>query len=115
MPWSELGIRFLVGLVSVSFACGLYASALLWVGGHFKGNLKVAISLLVYLVMAAFLGWALLSVLAAASEPAVRQRWAYLGGVLIAWIAMVTPGFVYVGCFKLAQLRQAGFFLPRSR
>lgn len=115
MPWSELGVRFLIELLSVSVACVLYASALLWIGGRFKGILKIAISLAAYLVMAAVLGFSLLSVLSAASEPAVRQSWDYLGIVIVSWAVMVAPGFIYIGRFKLPQLQQAGFFSPRGR
>lgn len=115
MPWAELGTRFLIGLVGVSIACGFYVAALLWIGGRFNGILKISASLAVYVVMAAGLGLALLFVLASAPEPAIRQNWGYLGIVMALWAAMLAPGFLYIGRFKLAQLRQAGFFLPRSR
>jgi Na+/melibiose symporter-like transporter len=104
-----------VGLGSVLIASVAYVSALLWIARHFRGGLKIAISLFVYVLMSVVLFLSLLNILGVSPDPAMRQNWGYLVTVLITWVVMVAPGVIYIVHFKLSQLQRAGFFLPRGR
>jgi len=69
----------------------------------------MAVSLVVYLLVAGAIGTGLLFVLGSAPDLEVRQSWKYVATVLAAWALIVTPGILYVRK-HLRRLQSMGFF-----
>ena len=112
MPWQELAFRTGASLVGISVTVWLYVHALRFVGLHFGGALKVAVSLLVYLLVAAAIGAGLLYVLGSAADTATRQTVPYMLCVLLSWGIVSAPGIIYLRR-QLPMLRAMGYFSPK--
>ena len=83
MPWQELIIRTGISLVVFTATAWLYVHALLFVGRNLKGTGKVAVSMGIYVVVAAAIGGALVYVLGSAADVATRQSAPYIASVVL--------------------------------
>jgi hypothetical protein len=112
MPWQELAIRTGISLVAFTVTAWLYVHALRFVGRHLKGAGKVAVSLGIYVLVAAAMTGALGFVFGSANDVATRQSASYIAAVLICWVVVACPGLVYLRS-HFRELRALGFFLSR--
>jgi hypothetical protein len=109
MPWQELALRTGASLVGVSVTLWIYVHALCLIGVHFNGVRKIAASLVIYLLVAAAVGAALLYVLGAAPDTPTRKTVPFMACVLLSWAIVSAPGIIYLRR-RLPMLRAMGYF-----
>tara|TARA_R110001599_G_scaffold351322_1_gene582905 strand:- start:125 stop:499 length:375 start_codon:yes stop_codon:yes gene_type:complete len=110
MVWQILLI-VVVGVPGAFLATLGYVGALLSIAKHFSGAIKMLIALPVYVLYSVVLVAPLFYMLGQ-FRPEIQASNLYFAGVLLAWAVVVIPSVVYLGKYRIYELRRAGYFLP---
>lgn len=101
-----------VGLPLILLAVYVYVETLLFVARVSSGFMKVLLGLAVYAVAAVVLVAPLLGLLAIASPVLQASDWG-IALPLAGYVLIIWPGIYYLSVVRIAELRRAGYFLPR--
>lgn len=110
MVWQILLI-VVVGVPGALLATLGYVGALLSIAKHFSGAIKMLMALPVYVLYSVVLVAPLFYMLGR-FRPEIQASNLYFAGVLLAWTVVVIPSVVYLGKYRIYELRRAGYFLP---
>ncbi len=110
MGWQMLFI-VVVGMPAAFLATLGYVGALLSIAKCFSGAVKMLIALSVYVLYSVLLVAPLFYMLGQ-FRAQIQASNLHFAGVLLAWAVVVIPSVVYLGKYRLYELRRAGYFLP---
>ena len=101
-----------IGMPLMLIAMSVYIHLLLGIAKVFRGILKFALGLAVYLIFGAVLVSPFFY-LASENQPAIQESTYIFVSVLLSYVLIVAPAFYYLGKVKIKELQRAGYFLPR--
>ncbi|MBE94268.1 MAG: hypothetical protein CMG89_04320 [Marinobacter sp.] len=110
MIWQIL-LVVVVGVPGAFLATLGYVGALLRIAKHFSGALKFLIALPIYILYSVVMVAPLIYMLGQ-FRSGIQSSNLYLAAVLVAWAVVVIPSVVYLGKYRVHELRRAGYFLP---
>ena len=110
MVWQIL-LVVVVGVPGAFLATMVYVGALLRIAKHFSGAIKMLIALPIYVLYSVVLVSPLFYMLGQ-FRPEIQASNLYYAGVLFVWAVVVIPSVVYLGKYRIYELRRAGYFLP---
>jgi hypothetical protein len=110
MIWQILLI-VVAGVPGAFLATLGYVGALLSIAKHFSGAIKMMIALPVYVLYSVLLVAPLFYMLGQFRSEIQASNFS-LAAVLVGWVAVVMPSVVYLGKYRIQELRRAGYFLP---
>ncbi|MDK2750719.1 MAG: hypothetical protein KYX60_08625 [Halomonas meridiana] len=111
MVWQILLI-VAAGVPGAFLATVVYVALLLLIAKHFSGTLKVVVAMPVYVLYSVVMVAPLFYMLGQ-FRPEINASGLSMGIVALSWGVVVAPSMVYLGKYKIQELRNAGYFLPR--
>lgn len=90
----------------------VYVALLLHIAKHFSGILKVVAAMPVYILYSVVMVAPLFYMLGE-FRPEINASGLSMGIVMLSWGIVVAPSMVYLGKYKIQELRNAGYFLSR--
>src|SRR5690554_931319 len=109
MVWQMLLI-VAAGVPGAFLATVVYVALLLLIAKHFSGILKVVVAMPVYILYSVVMVAPLFYMLGE-FRTEINASGLNVGIVALSWGVVVAPSMLYLGKYKIQELRNAGYFL----